>query len=48
MKMITPEKLVRSLREEVDEVHIPEAIASRARESVERMINIGASVAGAE
>lgn len=41
MKMITPEKLVRSLREGTDEVDVPADIAARARASVERMIAIG-------
>ena len=41
MKMITPEKLVRSLRELRDEVTVPRDVADRARLSVERMIAIG-------
>ncbi|MEJ7722810.1 MAG: quinolinate synthase NadA [Ilumatobacteraceae bacterium] len=41
MKMITPAKLLRSLREGVDEVHVAPDIADRARRSVERMIAIG-------
>jgi quinolinate synthase len=41
MKMITPEKLLRSLRDGTDEVHVPADIATRARASVERMIAIG-------
>jgi len=41
MKMITPEKLLRSLREGVDEVQVAPAIAARARSAVERMIAIG-------
>ena len=41
MKMITPAKLLRSLREGVDEIHIDRDIADRARLSVERMISIG-------
>ena len=41
MKMITPDKLVRSLRDGVDEVDVPADIAERARASVERMIAIG-------
>ncbi len=41
MKMITPEKLVRALREKRDEVHVDAALASRARGAVERMITIG-------
>jgi quinolinate synthase len=42
MKMITPEKLVASLREMRDEVTVPVDIAERARQSVERMIALGA------
>lgn len=41
MKMITPEKLLRSLRDGTDEVLVPADIAARARASVERMIAIG-------
>jgi quinolinate synthase len=41
MKMITPEKLLRSLRDGVDEVTVPRDIADKARLSVERMIAIG-------
>ncbi len=41
MKMITPAKLLRSLREGVDEVRIDPETADRARASVERMIAIG-------
>ena len=41
MKMITPEKLVQSLRDGADEVTVPADIAERARLSVERMIAIG-------
>ncbi len=41
MKMITPAKLLRSLREGVDEVHVDPDIAEAARRSVERMIEIG-------
>ncbi len=41
MKMITPEKLLRSLREKRDEVHVDAALAERARGAVERMIAIG-------
>jgi quinolinate synthase len=48
MKMITPAKLLRSLREGVDEVNIPPGIAERARTSVERMIAIGTASATAE
>jgi len=41
MKMITPEKLLRSLRDGNDVVDVPRDIADRARLSVERMIAIG-------
>jgi quinolinate synthase len=41
MKMITPAKLLRSLREGVDEITLDRDIADRARASVERMIAIG-------
>jgi quinolinate synthase len=41
MKMITPAKLLRSLREGVDEITLDRDIADRARTSVERMIAIG-------
>src|SRR5437660_3492643 len=37
MKMITPAALLRSLREGRDEVHVPPAVAARARASVRRM-----------
>ncbi len=41
MKMITPAKLVRSLRDGTDVVDVPPEIAAKARRSVERMIEIG-------
>jgi len=41
MKMITPEKLLRCLREGRDEVDVPADVAERARRCVERMIAIG-------
>ncbi|MQA77919.1 MAG: quinolinate synthase NadA [Streptosporangiales bacterium] len=41
MKMITPDALLRSLREGVDEVDVAPAIAERARDAVRRMIAIG-------
>ncbi|NLT28852.1 MAG: quinolinate synthase NadA, partial [Propionibacterium sp.] len=41
MQMITPDKLLRSLREGTDEVHVDPAIAARARQAVERMVAIG-------
>jgi quinolinate synthase len=40
MKMITLEKLHRSLVEDVFEVTVPEEIAVKARKSIERMISI--------
>lgn len=48
MKMITPAKLLRTLREDVFEVDVPPAIADRARLSVERMIAIGSPSRGGE
>lgn len=41
MKMITPAKLLRSLREGVDEVVVDPGIAARARRAVEGMIALG-------
>jgi quinolinate synthase len=41
MKMITPEKLIRSLRENVFEVTVDPDIAVRARRAVERMVELG-------
>ena len=41
MKMITPEKLERSLIDGTDEITIPRDVADRARRSVEQMIAIG-------
>jgi quinolinate synthase len=41
MKMITPAKLLRSLRDGTDVVDVPADVAERARRSVERMIAIG-------
>ncbi len=41
MKMITPEKLLRSLRENVFEVTVDPEIAARARRAVERMVELG-------
>ncbi len=46
MKMITPEKLLVSLRELRDEVVVDPEIAARARGAVERMISIGQSGLG--
>jgi quinolinate synthase len=41
MKMITPEKLLRALREGRDEVHVDLELAARGRAAVQRMIEIG-------
>ena len=41
MKTITPEKLLRTLREGVFEVTVPDDVARRARRAIERMIAIG-------
>ena len=43
MKMITPEALLRCLQQGRDEVHVDPAIATRAAESVRKMISISAS-----
>jgi quinolinate synthetase A len=40
MKMITIDKLVRSLEEEIYEVKVPPEIAEKARKAVERMLQI--------
>lgn len=40
MKMITLEKVARSLRENIFEVRVPEAVATRARTAIQRMIEI--------
>ncbi len=48
MKMITPAKLLTSLRELRDEVVVDPEIARRARGAVERMIAIGSSGGGGE
>ena len=48
MKMITPQKLMRSLLENRDEVHVDAQTADRARGAVERMIAIGSSGGGGE
>ncbi len=41
MKTITPAKLLRTLREAVFEVTVPEDVAARARTAIERMIALG-------
>ncbi|WP_374222793.1 quinolinate synthase NadA [Williamsia sp. CHRR-6] len=48
MKMITPQALLRSLRDGTDEVHVPAEITAAARTSVERMIAIGTPGGGGE
>ena len=48
MKMITPAKLLRSLRTGTDEVTIDRDIADAARQSLERMVAIGTSSPTAE
>lgn len=48
MKMITPDKLLRSLRDGTTEVDVPPGIADAARESVRRMIEIGTPSRGGE
>jgi quinolinate synthase len=46
MKMITASKLLRSLRDGVDEVTVPADVAERARGAVQRMIAIGRAGGG--
>ncbi|HEX9122924.1 MAG TPA: quinolinate synthase NadA [Actinomycetota bacterium] len=46
MKTITPDKLLRSLREGVFEITVPDEVAARARRAVERMIELGPASAG--
>jgi quinolinate synthase len=41
MKMITPDALLRSVREGTDEVHVDPELAARGRRAVQRMIAIG-------
>ncbi|MEN3300975.1 quinolinate synthase NadA [Pseudonocardia sp.] len=41
MKMITPDALLRSVREGTDEVHVDPELAARGRRAVRRMIAIG-------
>jgi quinolinate synthase len=48
MKMITPEKLLRALREGRDEVRVAPDLAARARDAVQRMIEIGQPGGGGE
>jgi quinolinate synthase len=48
MKMITPAKLLRTLRDNTFEVDVDAAVAARARRSVERMIEIGSPSRGGE
>ena len=46
MKMITPEKVLRALRERRDEVTVDPDVAARARGAVEAMIAIGRPAGG--
>ena len=46
MKMITPEALLRCLRDGTDEVHVDPELAARGRVAVERMIAVGRSGGG--
>jgi quinolinate synthase len=48
MKMITPEKLLRSLTDGVVEIDLDPDIATRARQAVQRMIEIGNPSVGGE
>ena len=48
MKMITGDKLLRSLRDGTDEVTVPDDVASPARRAVERMVTIGSPSRGGE
>jgi quinolinate synthase len=48
MKMITPAKLLRTLRDNTFEVNVDPGVAARARRSVERMIEIGSPSRGGE
>lgn len=43
MKMITIEKVLRSLQEEIYEVKVPESIAVKAKKSIDRMLEISLS-----
>ena len=48
MKMITPAKLLATLRDDTGDVEVPADIAARARAAVERMIAIGSPSRGGE
>ncbi len=48
MKMITPAKLLVTLREDTGDIEVPPDIAAKARAAVERMIAIGSSGRGGE
>jgi quinolinate synthase len=41
MKMVTLDKVLRSLREDVHLVSVPEAVAARARLALTRMVSLG-------
>ncbi|MDQ3735460.1 MAG: quinolinate synthase NadA [Actinomycetota bacterium] len=48
MKMITPAKLLATLRDDTGDIDVPPDIATRARAAVERMIAIGSPSRGGE
>ncbi|MBA3798408.1 MAG: quinolinate synthase NadA [Geodermatophilaceae bacterium] len=48
MKMITPAKLLATLREDTGDIEVPPDIAAKARAAVERMIAIGSPGRGGE
>ena len=48
MKMTTPAALLRCLRDGVAEVHVPPAVAAKARRAVEAMIAVGVPSAAGE
>ncbi|MDQ4037468.1 MAG: quinolinate synthase NadA [Actinomycetota bacterium] len=48
MKMITPAKLLATLREDTGDIEVPRDVAARARAAVERMIAIGSPGRGGE
>jgi quinolinate synthase len=48
MKMITPQALLRCLRDRVEEVHVDSGVAERARRAVQAMIAVGMPSAAGE
>jgi len=48
MKMITPAKLLATLRDNTGDIDVPADIAAKARAAVERMIAIGSPSRGGE